>query len=63
MVDIREYWQDSDGELKPGKKGTMKTIFTHFISVLCAGIALSMDQWDKLKGFATDIDKKIKEIS
>lgn len=47
MVDIREYWEDSDGELKPGKKG----------------IALSMDQWEKLKGFVTDIDKKIREIS
>lgn len=47
IVDIREYWEDPNGDLKPGKKG----------------IALSMDQWEKLKGFVTDIDKKIQEIS
>ncbi|XP_065911040.1 activated RNA polymerase II transcriptional coactivator p15-like [Dysidea avara] len=46
MVDIREYW-DSDGELKPGKKG----------------ISLSLEQWEKLKGFVSEIDKRISGIS
>lgn len=61
-MDIREYWEDSDGELKPGKKGTFNIIL-HTPSVPFAGIALSMDQWEKLKGFVTDIDEKIREIS
>jgi len=39
-VDIREYWEDSDGELKPGKKGILKQIFTYFIGILCRHFTL-----------------------
>ena len=34
MVDIREYWMDSEGDLKPGKKGTTKQISHCILQVL-----------------------------
>lgn len=42
-MNIREFY-DSDGELKPTKKGIM----------------LTMEQYQKLKGFIGDIDDAIK---
>lgn len=47
MVDIREFYNDSEGDLKPGRKG----------------IALSLDQWTKLKDHIDDIDEAVKDIS
>ena len=41
MVDIREYWEDSDGDLKPGKKGTFITVFPYLLSVLCRHCSLN----------------------
>ena len=43
LVDIREYYIDDAGERKPGRKG----------------IALSLDQWEKLKAAVPEIDAKI----
>ncbi|XP_015763952.1 PREDICTED: RNA polymerase II transcriptional coactivator KIWI-like [Acropora digitifera] len=45
-VDIREFYE-SDGELKPGKKGIM----------------LQISQWEKLKEHIDDVDEAIKQIS
>jgi hypothetical protein len=33
LIDTREYWMDSEGEMKPGRKG----------------ISLNMEQWSPLK--------------
>jgi len=46
MVNIREYYTDDGGDLKPGRKG----------------IALSEDQWKKLKGFIDQIDTALEEL-
>jgi len=43
-VNIREYYEDSNGEQKPGKKG----------------ISLSADQWENLKKHIAKIDKDLK---
>jgi hypothetical protein len=44
IIDIREYYEDkTTGETKPGKKG----------------IALSVDQWEKLKDSIGIIDERI----
>ncbi|XP_056634944.1 RNA polymerase II transcriptional coactivator [Diorhabda carinulata] len=43
-INIREYY-NSDGELKPGKKGIM----------------LTMEQWQKFKGCMDEIDEAIKK--
>lgn len=43
MVNIREFYQNDDGDLKPGKKG----------------IALSVDQWNKLKENMDAIDEAL----
>ncbi|KAL3189609.1 hypothetical protein MRX96_021365 [Rhipicephalus microplus] len=45
MVDIREYYEDGNGDLKPGKKG----------------ICLQLDQWNALKSQIDDIDAAIKK--
>uniref|UniRef100_A0A131Z2M9 Activated RNA polymerase II transcriptional coactivator p15 n=1 Tax=Rhipicephalus appendiculatus TaxID=34631 RepID=A0A131Z2M9_RHIAP len=45
MVDIREYYEDGNGDLKPGKKG----------------ICLQLDQWNALKNQIDDIDAAIKK--
>ena len=47
MVDIREYYTDDSGELRPGKKG----------------ISLSLDQWRKLKDAIDTIDQRIDDTS
>jgi len=40
MVNIREFYQNDDGDMKPGKKG----------------IALTIEQWNKLKDQMEEID-------
>ncbi|XP_076021302.1 activated RNA polymerase II transcriptional coactivator p15-like [Genypterus blacodes] len=44
LIDIREYWMNQDGEMKPGKKG----------------ISLNPEQWNQLKEQISDIDDAIK---
>ncbi|KAF7644985.1 hypothetical protein LDENG_00212650 [Lucifuga dentata] len=46
LVDVREYWMNQDGEMKPGKKG----------------ISLNPEQWNQLKEQISDIDEAIKRI-
>ncbi|XP_041760137.1 activated RNA polymerase II transcriptional coactivator p15 isoform X2 [Coregonus clupeaformis] len=46
LVDIREYWTNQDGEMKPGKKG----------------ISLNPEQWTQLKDQMSEIDDAIKRI-
>lgn len=43
-VDIREYYRDNDGEMKPGRKG----------------ISLSIDQWETLTDNIKEINQEIK---
>ncbi|RDD43754.1 Activated RNA polymerase II transcriptional coactivator p15 [Trichoplax sp. H2] len=43
LVDIREYYKDSHGELKPSKKG----------------ISLTKEQWDKLLSLQKEINENI----
>ncbi|KAF4803629.1 hypothetical protein TURU_014460 [Turdus rufiventris] len=40
LIDIREYWMDQEGEMKPGRKG----------------ISLNPEQWNQLKEQISDID-------
>ncbi|XP_012683978.1 SUB1 regulator of transcription b [Clupea harengus] len=44
LIDIREYWMDQSGEMKPGKKG----------------ISLNPEQWTQLKEQMSDIDDAIR---
>ncbi|XP_051954364.1 SUB1 regulator of transcription b [Xyrauchen texanus] len=46
LIDIREYWMDQAGEMKPGKKG----------------ISLNPEQWNQLKEQMADIDDAIKRL-
>ncbi|XP_062870379.1 SUB1 regulator of transcription a [Trichomycterus rosablanca] len=46
LIDIREYWMDQEGEMKPGKKG----------------ISLNPEQWNQLKEQIDDIDDAVKRI-
>lgn len=46
LIDIREYWMNQDGEMKPGKKG----------------ISLNPEQWNQLKDQISEIDDAIKRI-
>ncbi|KAJ8005591.1 hypothetical protein DPEC_G00119530 [Dallia pectoralis] len=46
LIDIREYWMNQDGDMKPGKKG----------------ISLNPEQWNQLKDQIPDIDNAIKRI-
>ncbi|NP_001290615.1 activated RNA polymerase II transcriptional coactivator p15 [Esox lucius] len=46
LIDIREYWMNQDGDMKPGKKG----------------ISLNPEQWNQLKDQISDIDDAIKRI-
>lgn len=34
LIDIREYWMDQAGEMKPGKKGNYGAIFMYFCVIL-----------------------------
>ncbi|GAA6091838.1 SUB1 regulator of transcription a [Tachysurus ichikawai] len=46
LIDIREYWMDQEGEMKPGKKG----------------ISLNPEQWNQLKEQIDDIDDAVRRI-
>ncbi|XP_066507262.1 SUB1 regulator of transcription a [Hoplias malabaricus] len=46
LIDIREYWMDQEGEMKPGRKG----------------ISLNPEQWNQLKEQIDDIDEAVKRI-
>ncbi|XP_022799284.1 activated RNA polymerase II transcriptional coactivator p15-like [Stylophora pistillata] len=46
LVDIREFYEDNEGEMKPGRKG----------------ISLQLSQWEALKSHITDIDVAIEEM-
>ncbi|XP_034025623.1 SUB1 regulator of transcription b [Thalassophryne amazonica] len=46
LIDIREYWMNEDGEMKPGKKG----------------ISLNPEQWNQLKDQISEIDDAIKRL-
>ncbi|KAB5543747.1 hypothetical protein PHYPO_G00083200 [Pangasianodon hypophthalmus] len=46
LIDIREYWMDQEGEMKPGKKG----------------ISLNPEQWTQLKEQIDDIDDALRRI-
>ncbi len=47
LIDIREYYTDNSGDLKPGKKG----------------ISLTVEQWEKLKDAIEDISDSVRELS
>ncbi|MBN3301076.1 SUB1 regulator of transcription b [Amia ocellicauda] len=46
LIDIREYWMDQEGEMKPGRKG----------------ISLNPEQWNQLKEQISEIDDAVKRI-
>ncbi|CAB4001206.1 activated RNA polymerase II transcriptional coactivator p15 [Paramuricea clavata] len=46
LIDIREYYEDDAGNMKPGKKG----------------ISLQVDQWEALKEHIAKIDEAIEEL-
>ncbi|KAG9353736.1 hypothetical protein JZ751_011858 [Albula glossodonta] len=46
LIDIREYWMDQEGEMKPGRKG----------------ISLNPEQWNQLKQQISEIDDAVKRI-
>lgn len=71
LVDIREYYEDKDGSLKPGKKGkglrfyadlVPKFLINH-VHVLVSthlGISLSIEQYNKFKKAIPEIDEALK---
>uniref|UniRef100_A0A8C3PUP0 Activated RNA polymerase II transcriptional coactivator p15 n=1 Tax=Chrysolophus pictus TaxID=9089 RepID=A0A8C3PUP0_CHRPC len=46
LVDIREFYMDKEGDMKPGRKG----------------IALSAEQWNQLKEIIPEIDAAVKKF-
>ena len=46
-VDIREYYQDESGEMRPGKRG----------------LSLSAEEWQKLESYVSLINEAIDELS
>ncbi|XP_057624912.1 activated RNA polymerase II transcriptional coactivator p15-like [Chionomys nivalis] len=46
LIEIREYWMDLEGEMKPGKKD----------------ISLNMEQWSQLKEQISDIDDAVRKL-
>ncbi|KAL4617502.1 activated RNA polymerase II transcriptional coactivator p15-like [Arapaima gigas] len=46
LIDIREYWMDQQGEMKPGKKG----------------ISLNPEQWNQLKEQIPEIDDAVASL-
>ena len=66
MVDIREYYQDDSGEMRPGKKGWMFHLYNSLQITygvlsyfLVLGISLSLEQWKNLKDSIETIDDRI----
>ncbi|CAD7680020.1 unnamed protein product [Nyctereutes procyonoides] len=46
LNDIREYWMDPEGEMKPGRRG----------------ISLNLEQWSQLKEQISDIDDAVRKL-
>mmetsp|Transcript_17581 Transcript_17581/g.53826 ORF Transcript_17581/g.53826 Transcript_17581/m.53826 type:complete len:105 (-) Transcript_17581:465-779(-) len=46
LIDIREYYEHTSGEMRPGKKG----------------ISLTAEQWAMLKDFMAEIDAAVEEL-
>lgn len=46
LVDIREFYMDKEGDMKPGRKG----------------IALSAEQWNQLKEIIPEIDAAVRKF-
>ncbi|XP_069076590.1 activated RNA polymerase II transcriptional coactivator p15-like [Pleurodeles waltl] len=46
LIDIREYWMDQAGDMKPGRKG----------------ISLNPEQWNQLKEQISEIDDAVKNV-
>ncbi|XP_058290219.1 activated RNA polymerase II transcriptional coactivator p15-like [Hylobates moloch] len=46
LIDIREYWMDPEGEMKPGRKG----------------ISLNPEQWSQLTEQISDIDDAVRKL-
>ncbi|XP_028406935.1 activated RNA polymerase II transcriptional coactivator p15-like [Dendronephthya gigantea] len=46
LIDIREYYEDDSGNMKPGKKG----------------ISLSVEQWGALKEHISQVDEAIEDL-
>ena len=46
LSDIRQYWMDPEGEMKPGRKG----------------ISLNPEQWSQLKEQTYDIDDAVRKL-
>lgn len=46
LIDVREYFMDNQGEMKPGRKG----------------ISLNPEQWNQLKEQMSDIDDAIRKL-
>ncbi|VDK59324.1 unnamed protein product [Anisakis simplex] len=46
LIDIREYYQDKSGEIKPGRKG----------------ISLSREQYQNFKELTSEIDERLREV-
>ncbi|CAI9540986.1 unnamed protein product [Staurois parvus] len=46
LIDVREYFMDQQGEMKPGRKG----------------ISLNPEQWNQLKEQMSDIDNAIRKL-
>ncbi|ELW47555.1 activated RNA polymerase II transcriptional coactivator p15 [Tupaia chinensis] len=46
LIDIREYWMDPEGEMKPGRKG----------------ISLNPEQWSQLREQISEIDDVVRKL-
>ncbi|XP_021571790.1 activated RNA polymerase II transcriptional coactivator p15-like [Carlito syrichta] len=46
LIDVREYWMNPEGEMKPGRKG----------------ISLNPEQWSQLKEKISDIDDAVRKL-
>lgn len=72
LIDIREYWMDQEGEMKPGRKGNLLDHYYSYNSHLkdpenqcisCSlGISLNPEQWNQLKEQMSDIDDAVRRI-
>ena len=67
LIDIREYYEDASGELKPGKKGlpVFPCLFYAWriiLTVFFSGISLQKEQWKTLKGLIPQIDDALEKL-